>query len=110
MRAEPDTLGEQTAGYGDKRGDYDGRTPVRSAGQGEEMRRGRAENERANEGADDEAPVLLAPADSDLHADRIDAGKQGPNQPPRHDRRRASRRYGKERQIDEAGQDGGDAP
>ncbi len=48
--------------------------PVDTAKEGEEMRRGRADGEGADEQSDQEAAILVGPTDGDLHTDRVDAG------------------------------------
>ena len=80
-RAEADA--ENHCGGGERAGGggAHGYAPVEPAEGVDEVRRGRAEGEAADQQADHEAHVGAAgPARRELHADRIDAGERDPGQ------------------------------
>ena len=86
MRPKACAEHQQASGSADQRGDDDDAAPVGLSEEGREVRRRRAQRQRANQDADQRAAVLQSPAGGDLHADRIDAGEQRAGGKARRDR------------------------
>ena len=80
----------------------------RAAKKGRQVGQAVAQRQRADQQSDEKAAVANAPADDDLHADRIDAGKQRPGEASGGDGQVAAKRCEEQGRIGQCGKNRGD--